>query len=66
MYKSSDDIWFMLVVAPDKIPAVAEGIGRSNLLRDPAKLAANMGQLTTIVEEIFRAQPMAHKSTCSR
>ena len=55
----------MLVVTPDKIPAVAEGIGRSDLLRDPrfadpAKLAANMHQLTTIVDEIFRAQPMAH------
>src|SRR5215469_8113699 len=65
VYKSSDDIWFMLVVAPDKLPTVAEGIDRSDLLRDPriadpAKLAANMGQLTTIVDEIFRAQPMAH------
>jgi crotonobetainyl-CoA:carnitine CoA-transferase CaiB-like acyl-CoA transferase len=65
VYKSSDDIWFMLVVTPDKIPAVAEGIGRSDLLRDPrfadpAKLAANMGQLTAVVDEIFSAQPMAH------
>jgi crotonobetainyl-CoA:carnitine CoA-transferase CaiB-like acyl-CoA transferase len=47
IYKSSDDIWFMLVVTPDKIPAVAEGIGRTDLLRDArfsdlAKLAANM------------------------
>jgi crotonobetainyl-CoA:carnitine CoA-transferase CaiB-like acyl-CoA transferase len=65
VYKSSDGIWFMLVVTPDKIPAVAEGIGRSDLLTDsrfadPTKLAANMGQLTTIVDEIFSAQPMAH------
>ena len=65
VYKSSDDIWFMLVVTPDKIPAVAEGIGRSDLLRDPrfadpAKLAANMSQLTAIVDEIFSAQPMEH------
>jgi crotonobetainyl-CoA:carnitine CoA-transferase CaiB-like acyl-CoA transferase len=65
IYKSSDDIWFMLVVTPDKIPAVAEGIGRPELLRDPrfadpAKLASNMGQLTMIVDEIFSAQPMAH------
>jgi len=65
VYKSSDDIWFMLVVTPDKLPAVAEGIGRSDLLRDPrfadpTKLAANMGQLTAIVDEIFSAQPMAH------
>jgi formyl-CoA transferase len=65
IYKSSDDIWFLLVVSPDKIPAIAEGIGRTDLLRDPrfadpAKLAANMGQLTAIVDEIFSAQPMAH------
>jgi formyl-CoA transferase len=65
IYKSSDDIWFLLVVTPDKIPAVAEGIGRTDLMRDPrfadpAKLAANMGQLTAIVDEIFSAQPMAH------
>jgi formyl-CoA transferase len=65
IYKSSDDIWFLLVVSPDKIPAVAEGIGRTDLLRDPrfadpAKLAVNMGQLTAILDEIFSAQPMAH------
>jgi crotonobetainyl-CoA:carnitine CoA-transferase CaiB-like acyl-CoA transferase len=65
VYKSSDDIWFLVVVTPDKLPAVAEGIGRSDLLRDPrfadpTKLAANMGQLTAIVDEIFSAQPMAH------
>jgi crotonobetainyl-CoA:carnitine CoA-transferase CaiB-like acyl-CoA transferase len=53
------------VVTPDKIPAVAEGIGRTDLMRDPrfadpAKLAANMGQLTAILDEIFSAQPMAH------
>jgi crotonobetainyl-CoA:carnitine CoA-transferase CaiB-like acyl-CoA transferase len=65
IYKSSDEIWFMLVVTPDKIPAVAEGIGRTDLMRDPrfadpTKLAANMGQLTAIVDEIFSAQPMAH------
>ena len=65
VYKSSDDIWFVLVVTPDKLPAVVEGIGRTDLLRDPrfadpAKLAANMGQLTAIVDEIFSAQPMAH------
>ena len=58
IYKSSDDIWFLLVVSPDKIPALAEGIGRTDLLRDPrfadpAKLAANMGQLTAILDEIF-------------
>jgi formyl-CoA transferase len=65
LYKSSDGIWFLLVVTPDKIPSLAAGIGRSDLLKDarfaePARLAANMGQLTAIVDEIFSAQPMAH------
>jgi crotonobetainyl-CoA:carnitine CoA-transferase CaiB-like acyl-CoA transferase len=65
IYKSSDDIWFLLVLSPDKIPAVTEGIGRADLLRDPrfadpAKLAANMGQLAAILDEVFSAQPMDH------
>lgn len=65
LYKSSDGIWFLLVVTPDKIPSLAAGLGRSDLLKDvrfaePARLAANMGRLTAIVDEIFSAQPMAH------
>jgi crotonobetainyl-CoA:carnitine CoA-transferase CaiB-like acyl-CoA transferase len=65
LYKSSDGIWFLLVVTPDKIPAVATGIGRGDLLKDPRfadppKLAANMKELTAIVDEIFSSQPMAH------
>ncbi len=47
VYKSSDNIWFVIVTTPDKIPALAAGIGRADLLKDPrfadpAKLAANM------------------------
>jgi formyl-CoA transferase len=65
IYKSSDDIWFLLVVSPDKILALTEGIGRTDLLRDPrftdpAKLPANMGQLTAILDEIFIAKPITH------
>ena len=65
IYKSSDDVWFMLVVTPDKIPALAEGIDRPELLRDPrfadlVKLASNMGQLAAILDETFSAQPIAH------
>ena len=65
VYKSSDDIWFVLVVTPDKVSAIAEGIGRSDLLKDPrfadlAKLAANMGQLTAILDETFSGQPFVH------
>src|SRR6266550_7737070 len=47
VYKSSDNIWFVIVTTPDKLPALATGIGRADLLKDPrfadpAKLAANM------------------------
>jgi formyl-CoA transferase len=65
VYKSSDNVWFLLEFTQDKIPALAEGMGRTDLLKDlrfadPDKLAANMAQLTAIVDEIFSAQPMAH------
>ena len=44
---------------------VAAAIGRGDLLTDPrfsdpAKLTANMPQLTAILDEIFAAQPMSH------
>jgi crotonobetainyl-CoA:carnitine CoA-transferase CaiB-like acyl-CoA transferase len=65
VYRSSDDNWFLLVVTPDKLAALAEGIGRAELLADArfsdaAKLAANAAQLTAILDEVFSAQPMAH------
>jgi formyl-CoA transferase len=65
VYRTSDDNWFMLVVTPDKLAALAKGIGRTDLLSDArfsdaAKLAANMPQLTAILDDLFRSQPMAH------
>src|SRR3979411_2841013 len=50
VYRASDGAWFVLIVTPDKLATVAKAIGRTDLLRDPrfsdpAKLAANMGQL---------------------
>src|SRR5438445_4191930 len=65
VYKSSDNIWFVIVTTPDKLPALATGIGRADLLKDPrfadpAKLAANMSVLTATVDETFTSQPMAH------
>lgn len=65
VYRTSDDNWFLLVVTPDKLAALAEAIGRTDLLADArfsdaAKLTANMVQLTAILDEVFSAQPMAH------
>jgi crotonobetainyl-CoA:carnitine CoA-transferase CaiB-like acyl-CoA transferase len=65
VYRASDGTWFVLLVMPDKMAAVAKAIGRSDLLTDPrfsdpAKLMANMPQLTAILDEVFAAQPMAH------
>src|SRR6201993_3549300 len=65
VYRAADNIWFVLIVTPDKLAAVAKTIGRADLLTDPrfsdpVKLVANMPQLTTILDDVFGAQPMAH------
>src|SRR6266849_736420 len=65
VYQTSDDNWLMLVVTPDRWPALATGIGRPDLLldarfADAAKQAANAAQLTQILDEVFAAQPLAH------
>src|SRR6202047_3534269 len=65
VYRASDGTWFVLVVTPDKLPAVAKAIGRADLLTDPrftdpAKLTQNMAQLTAILDEVFAAQPMPY------
>jgi crotonobetainyl-CoA:carnitine CoA-transferase CaiB-like acyl-CoA transferase len=65
VYRAADDTWFVLIVTSDKLAAVAKSIGRADLLTDqrfsdPQQLTANMPQLTAILDEVFRAQPMAH------
>jgi crotonobetainyl-CoA:carnitine CoA-transferase CaiB-like acyl-CoA transferase len=65
VYRASDGTWFVLIVMPDKLAAVAKAIGRTDLLTDPrfsdpAKLMANMPQLTVILDQIFSSQPMSH------
>ena len=65
VYRASDGTWFVLVVTPDKLAAVANAIGRGDLLTDPrfsdpAKLVTNMSELTAILDEVFGAQPMAY------
>ncbi len=61
VYRAKDDTWFVLIITPDKVAAVAKAIGRPDLLTDPrfsdpAKLMANMPQLTAILDEIFCGQ----------
>ena len=55
----------MIVLTPDKWPALANGIGRPDLLTDarfadPAKQGENSAQLTAILDQTFASQPMAH------
>jgi crotonobetainyl-CoA:carnitine CoA-transferase CaiB-like acyl-CoA transferase len=64
-YRSADNNWFLLLVTPDKIAALAGSIGRPELLTDPrfnepAKMAANTAALTAILDQVFSSQPMAH------
>ena len=64
MYRASDDSWFVLVLTPDHWPALAKGIGRTELLTDPrfadpGTLAANSADLTAILDELFASQPMS-------
>src|SRR6516162_2523944 len=65
VYRAADDTWFVLIVTPDKLPAVAKAIGRPDLLTDarfsdPAKLVQNMPQLTALLDNVFASQPIAH------
>src|ERR1700740_1074442 len=65
VYRSSDGTWFVLVVTPDKVPAVLKAMGRDDVLTDPrfsdpAQLAQNRPQLTAMLDEIFRSQPISH------
>src|ERR1700686_2428982 len=61
VYRASDNTWFVLIVTPDKLAAVANAIGRADLLidprfADPVKLMQNMPQLADILDQVFRAQ----------
>ncbi len=65
VYQAADGVWFVLIVTPDKLAAVAKAIGRADLLTDPrfsepTQLVKNMPQLTAILDELFASQPMAH------
>src|SRR6476660_6115818 len=45
VYRAKEDTWFVLIITPDKLEAVAK---------------ANMTALTAIFDEAFCAEPMAH------
>src|SRR5438876_2551960 len=65
VYRAADGTWFVLIVTPDKLAAVAKAIGRADLLTDPrftdpAKLTQNMPQLTAILDDVFGSRPMTH------
>src|SRR5277367_6365152 len=65
VYRAKDDTWFVLIVTSDKLAAVANAIGRADLLADPrfsdpVKLVQNMPQLAEILDQVFAAQPMSH------
>jgi formyl-CoA transferase len=65
VYRAADGTWFVLIVTPEKLQAVAEAIGRPDLLTDPrfsdsAALAANRPALAAILDEVFAARPMQH------
>jgi crotonobetainyl-CoA:carnitine CoA-transferase CaiB-like acyl-CoA transferase len=65
VYRAADNSWFVLLVTPAKVTAVAEAIGRKELLTDPrfsdpGKLVTNMPQLTAILDEVFAGQPMPY------
>src|SRR5260370_25831064 len=65
VYRAADDTWFVLIVTPDKLAAVAKAIGRPDLLTDPrfsdpAKLVTNRPALTAILDEVFAQHAMAH------
>jgi crotonobetainyl-CoA:carnitine CoA-transferase CaiB-like acyl-CoA transferase len=65
VYRASDDTWFLIVLTPDKWPALAKGVGRPDLLTDerfadPAKQGVNAAALAAILDELFASQPMSH------
>jgi formyl-CoA transferase len=65
VYRTADDHWFLIVITPDRWPALAAAVGRTELLSDarfadPAKQAANSAALTAIFDDVFGSQPMAH------
>ncbi|UCI05185.1 CaiB/BaiF CoA transferase family protein [Mesorhizobium sp. B1-1-8] len=67
LYQASDNVWFVIVLTPDKWSALVDAISRPDLLTDerfadPGKQAANSTQLTSILDQTFASRPMVHWS----
>jgi len=65
VYRAADGTWFVLIITPDKLAAVAKAIGQEDLLTDPRfsdpkKLVENMHELTEILDTVFSSEPMEH------
>jgi crotonobetainyl-CoA:carnitine CoA-transferase CaiB-like acyl-CoA transferase len=65
VYRSSDDQWFLIVLTPDRWPALVKAVERPDLLTDPrfvdaTKQGTNSADLTVILDEVFGSHPMSH------
>jgi formyl-CoA transferase len=65
VYQTSDDNWFIILVQDKDWPALATGIGRSELVSDArfndnAKRGANSAALAEVLDKAFAAQPLAY------
>ena len=65
LYRTADNVWFVLLVTPANWPSLTKAVGRGDLLADPpfadaAKVAENAGAVTAILDAAFGAQPMSY------
>jgi crotonobetainyl-CoA:carnitine CoA-transferase CaiB-like acyl-CoA transferase len=64
-YQCADGRWIMLAARQSTWPALANAIGRPDLLADPrfsdaASIGKHAASLATVLDTEFRAQPLAH------
>jgi formyl-CoA transferase len=64
-YLSADDRWFMLAARQSAWPALANAIGRSDLLDDPRfadgkAIAQHGAELAKVLDAEFSSQPLEH------
>ena len=65
VYRTSDDYWFLIVLQGKDWPALAQAVGRPDLLSDirfadDKARAVNASQLTEILDQVFASKPGAH------